>query len=181
MRVFVPLGLDGFELCQPIGDDGFETINVLINGECRGASWTPVPVRLVHEDEGRRLLPCDSPWLGAHALILRQSAVEAIGETLVEHGELLPLDCSEVRLVAFNPTSVVDALDEEASSLLRFSSGRIMKINRYVFRRAVIERIPIFKIPNLRVSPTFLSEEVVELWTGAGLKGLEFKEVWATN
>jgi hypothetical protein len=181
MRVLMPLGLEDFELCHPIDKDDFETINVLMNGESREGSWNPLRVRLVHTDRGKKLLHSDSPWLGAHALIFRQAAVEALGPTLRKYGELLPLACSEGNLFVFNPTSIVDALDEIASSLLRFGSGRIMKVNRYVFRPAAIGEIPIFKIPNLRVSPTFVCQEIAELWERAGLTGLEFIPIWTAD
>jgi len=79
----------------------------------------------------------------------------------------------------YNPTRVIDALDEDASSVLRFSGGRIMRINRHVFRPEVVKGIDVFKIPNLRVSPTYVSQRFGDLWNSADLKGLEFKQVWA--
>lgn len=46
-------------------------------------------------------------------------------------------------------------------------------------RPDVIGEIDIFKIPNLRVSPTFLSQRFVDRWKASGLTGLEFEQVWA--
>ena len=80
----------------------------------------------------------------------------------------------------YNPTRVIDALDETVSSVQRFTGGRIMMIQRHVFRVAVIGGIDVFKSPNLRVSPTFLSHRFVDRWNASGLKGLEFKQVWAS-
>lgn len=178
LAIYTPLGRDGYELCHPVNQDDFETINIEVNGTPRRSSWKPIPMRLIHEDEGQKLAMSDSPWLGAHALIFRANVVEALGPMLREHGELLPLACSEAGLVVYNPTRVIDALDEAASSVVRFSSGRIMMIRRHVFCVDVIGHIDIFKIPNLRVSPTFLTQRFVERWEASGLKGLEFKRVW---
>ncbi|HTA89343.1 MAG TPA: DUF1629 domain-containing protein [Polyangiaceae bacterium] len=175
----MPVGLDGCELCHPVSQDDFERINVEVNGE-RRANWRPVRVQLVHEDEGRTLVASDSPWLGAHALIFRDSAVEALGGMLRDNGELLPLDCAEAALLMCNPTCVADALDEASSSVVRFSTGRIMMIQRHIFHEKVIGNIDVFKIPNLRVSPTFVSHRFVDCWRTSGLKGLEFKLVWAS-
>ncbi len=179
MRIYTPLGSEGFELCQPVDQDDFETINVLVNGEARQATWKPLAMQLIQSDHGKRLQASDSPWLGEHALIFKQSVIAVLGSTLQEYGELLPLACSAADLFMFNPTRVVDALDEEASTMMRFSSGRIMDITRYAFRADVVEGIDIFKIPNLRVSPTFLSEQIVSLWNEAGQRGLEMSKVWS--
>jgi hypothetical protein len=177
--IYTPLGLDGYELCHPVSQDDFETINVEVSGTRRQSSWKPIPMRLIREDEGQELVMSDSPWLGAHALIFRPSVVEALGPMLQEYGELLPLACSEADVVMYNPTRVIDAFDEAASSVLRFSGGRIMLIQRHVFRADVVGEIDVFKIPNLRASPTFLSHRFVDRWKASGLKGLEFKQVWA--
>jgi len=39
----------------------------------------------------------------------------------------------------------------------------------------------IFKIPSLRVSPTFVSHRFVDRWKESGLTGLEFERVWAAQ
>jgi hypothetical protein len=179
LRIYTPLGSNVYELCHPVSQDDFETINVGIDGTPRHSSWKPIAMELIHEDRGHKLAKSDSPWLGAHALIFRSSVIAALGAMLSEWGELLPLRCSEAELVLYNPIRVVDALDEAASSVRRFTDGRIMFIQRHAFRADVIGDLDVFKIPNLRVSPTFLSQRFVDRWNASGLKGLEFKEVWA--
>lgn len=177
--VYVPLGAEGFEFCHPVHEGDFETLNVQVNGSRRGHEWSPPQMRLLREDEGKSLLESDSPWLGSDALIFRKRALQRVGAFLEEHGELLPLRCPDADLAIFNP-KVVDAFDEAASSVLRFSSGRIMHVTKHVFRGDVVAETSAFKIPNLRASPTFVSERFVELWNSAGLKGLDFKMVWSS-
>jgi hypothetical protein len=162
-----------------VEQDDFETINVQINGAPREQTWRPMAVELVHEDEGKRLARSDSPWLGSYALIFRKAALGDIQAVLETNGELLPLRCSEAELVIHNPTQILDALDESASSVIRFDNGRIMMIQQHAFRRDVIRDVDIFKIPNLRVSPTFVSQRFVDQWQDSGLTGLEFEQVWA--
>ena len=177
MIIYTPLGLDDYELCHPVDPDDFETITDQINGQPRQKTWTPIAMTLIHEDEGRTLLPSDAPWLGSWALIFRPSAILALGALLREYGELLPLQCSEAKLSIFNPTQVVDALDEERSSVSRFDDGRLMRIKRYELRPDAIRGVEIFKIPNRRVSRTFVGQQFVDLWNQAGLKGLTFEQV----
>lgn len=176
--IFLPVGADGYELCHPISNGDFERINVEISGVPRRASWNAVPMQLVHKDEGRQLAESDSPWLGEHALIFRGRAASALDTTLRAYGELLPLECSEADMSIYNVTRVIEALDEQASSVVRFSSGRIGIVQRYAFRAEAVRDVDVFKIPNLRVSPTYVSHRFVELWRSSGLKGLEFKRLW---
>jgi hypothetical protein len=70
------------------------------------------------------------------------------------------------------------ALDEASSSTRRFSDGRIYAIDQHVFRYDAIKGSNAFKIENLRVSPTFVSNRFVDAWYAAGLRGLEFDQVW---
>lgn len=177
--IYTALGLDGYELCQPVDKEDYERINTELTGIARRSSWKPIPVRLIHEDEGNALAMSDSPWLGYGPLIFRPSVIEVLGPMLQEYGELLPLACAEAELVIFNPTRVLDALDEAASSAMRFKDGRIMLIQKHVFRIEVVAGNDIFTIPIERVSPTFVSHRFVDRWKASGLKGLEFKQVWA--
>lgn len=179
--IYKALGADGFELCHPVNKEDYERIDVEIGGTPRQPSWKPISVRLIHEDEGNALAMSDSPWLGYGPLIFRPSAVEALGPMLREYGELLPLACPEAELMIYNPTRVLDALDDAASSVMRFSDGRIMLIQRHVFRSEVVGENDIFTIPDERVSPTFLSHRFVDRWKASGLKGIEFKQVWASS
>lgn len=178
--VYVPLGAEGFEFCHPVHEGDFETLNVQIDGTQRAQTWSPLRMRLVREDEGKSLSESDSPWLGAHALIFRQRALQRVGAFLKEHGELLPISCPDAELAILNP-KVIDSLDESGSSVLRFSNGRIMRIMKHAFRADVLAGAEVFKIPNLRVSPTFVGDRFVELWNSSGLVGLEFKKVWSSS
>ena len=56
-----------------------------------------------------------------------------------------------------------------------------MLIKRHVFRADAVMEAPVFKIPNLRVSPRYVGERFVGLWNSAGLKGLDFQEVWSAS
>lgn len=176
--LYVPSGAVGYELCQPLIVEDFQRINTEINGVARRATWKPLTVALIRTEGESRLRRSDSPWLGVHALIFSQNAIESLGGVLSENGELLPLECAGEELFIFNPTKVLKALDEEASSLTRFDSGAIMMVRNYEFLPEVVDQIDMFKLSNLRVSPTFLSHKFVQLWRESGLEGIEFKRVW---
>lgn len=179
--IYVPMGSEGFELCHPVVDEGFEKINVEVSGMPVGENWKPIPVHLIKKEHGRPLHASDSPWLGSQAMIFRKNSVlPALGTMLAEFGEILPLACQDENLMIYNPTRKIDALDEKASTIVRFADGNAMWITKYVFSIEKIKNVDIFKIPSLRVSPTFLSHRFVDLWNESGLRGLEFNQVWAS-
>ena len=179
IHVYRPRSQEDGELCHPLDEGDLETINLLVNGEPRAQTWRPIRVQVHQSDEGRALRRVDAPWLGAHALIFRRPALGDLEGLLLRAGELLPLDCRGEELVVFNPRLVPDALDEGKSDVVRFKgSETIMRIARYAFRSDLLHEVVAFKIPNLRVSPTFVTDVLVEAWRAAGLKGLELQEVW---
>lgn len=175
---YTPLGAEGFEICHPVNDSDFETIIAKINGIPCGPAWKIISMKLVNADDSEALEFSDSPWLGSHALIFRKGAVDRLGELIQENGELLPLQCEHMDLVIWNPRHRINALDETSSSLSRFSDGRIMMVKRYKFHQTLVKDVDVFKLPNLRVSPTFLSHRFVQAWRDCGLKGLDFEYVW---
>lgn len=177
--ILKPGSAEGYQLCQPLDEADFESFNLQIDGTTRATTWQPVKVAVIESDEGAELRPSDSPWLGSNALIFSTRAREALGSFLDQHGELLPLDCSGRELSVFNPTRIIDALDHEATDAWRFDDGRIMRITRHMFREDVVRGVHMFKIPDMRVSPTFVSQDFVDAWSAANLVGLDFTEVWS--
>lgn len=181
LAIYTPLGADGYELCHPINPDDFEKINIEVNGAPRRSGWKPIQMEIVRNDAGRQLIASDSPWLGSHALVFKRRAVEKLENELLTYGELLPAKCASADVWIYNPTRVLDALDEAAASVLRFDDGRIMLIQRYAFKEDDVRDIDVFKIPGIRVSPTFVSQAFVDRWNGSSLKGLEFRKVWSPS
>ena len=182
MRVFQPAPTDASELCHPIDGRDSMKLNELMNGRPRSSKWIPIDVELIRrDDDGIRLAPSDCPWFGPHALIFKMAAVLATGDLLRQYGELLPLKCVDGPLHVYNPTVVVNALDENGSIIDRLPTGRIARITKYAFEVGAIGRTEIFKITTLFASPTFVTERFVERWRAAGLNGLEFDEVWRST
>ena len=180
MKIYVAIGKDDVELAHPLASKGFETINQLCDGNSHSVPWAPLPFTLIQEDNGRQLRSVDTPWLGDHVLILKPRAVTELAHLLDGSGELLPLE-SPANLQLFNSTVMLDALNEDTSILQRFSSGQIMHIRKYDFREEVVAKADIFRIPNVRVSSLFFSEQFVEEYEAKKLTGLDFKTVWSSS
>lgn len=179
LEVYEPLADSGYEWVDAVQEDDYELFWQL-DGQPHAATWKPIAVRRVRADEHQSCNPSDFPWLGSHALVLRQSAVEALGDILNAHCEVLPLLTDDgVELFVLN-TRVIDALDEHSSSLLRFpGSNRIMRIKKPEFVASAIEGADVFRLPH-RASSTYVSERFVERVKAARLRGLIFNKVWSS-
>ena len=178
LRIYKPRVSPGFEWVLPVRDADHEYLWSL-NGTSRRATWRPMPVaRLAVDDEGRPLAKADLPWLGGHVLVLRERAVATLAPLLDRYGELLPLACPDADLWLFNVLTVVDALDEENSELVRFDDGNILDVVRHEFRPEMAAGMAVFKVPQLLRGRLFVGDEFVEAVATAGLTGPEFMQMW---
>ena len=151
-----------------------------LDGAPRLPTWHPVPVELPRMfNDGVVRKPADLPWCNSETIVLGERAMSALGPLLSEAGELLPLQADDRNLWIFNALTVVDALDLERSEVVRFSSGRIMDIVRYVFFAEKVRELTAFKLPQEHSGSLYVGERVVEAAAREGLRGTIFKRVWS--
>ncbi|RWC40414.1 MAG: hypothetical protein EOS55_27760 [Mesorhizobium sp.] len=181
MKIYVLSVVEGQEWVLPRQADDYELFAAL--GGQRQTGWHAPRMEFLREQEdGSPRQHSDFPWLGEEVLILRARALELLKPTLEPYGEFLPLRSDEA-ISLFNVTTVVDALDEERSKLVRFDDGGIMMIESTVLRPDAIGDAEIFKLPEradgVRVSSIYLQESIVRRIGELGLKGIAFAMVWS--
>lgn len=181
MKIYVLSVVEGQEWVLPRQADDYELFAAL--GGQRQTGWHAPRMEFLREQEdGSPRQHSDFPWLGEHVLILRATALELLRPTLEPYGEFLPLRSDEA-ISLFNVTTVLDALDEERSRLVRFDDGGIMMIESTVLRPDAIGDAEIFKLPEradgARVSSIYLQESIVRRIGELGLKGIAFAMVWS--
>jgi hypothetical protein len=148
-----------------------------LRGQCQ-LHWTPIEMDLLTEDdEGNPRGYSDFPWYGSHVLILRSGAAEGLRDTMQPYGEFLPLKGRD-GLALFNATTVLDALDEDRSEIIRFDDGDILNIERYVFRQEAIGNSLIFKLP-YRASNLYMQAGFIEQINHMEFCGIGFELVWS--
>lgn len=179
VKVFAIDAPEGFEWVLPVRAEDYDLLR--FDGQPRATSWSSVPMRRVLVDErGTRREPSDFPSCsGGEMLIIRQRAVDALSDLLLQSGEVLPLrDESEAPLFAFNVTRVVDVLDEERSQLLRNGAGKILRIERPAFRLEALAHASasIFKVTQLT-----RGLRAIPCARSAQLNGISFRQVWAAD
>ncbi len=178
VRILRPSVPEGFEWALPTDEADWEVIWALAERKV-GGPWTPIHMTLLKlDDYGRPQLRSDLPWLGSDVLVLRDEAIETVGEVLRPHGELLPLLCDEARLALFSAPVVQGALDEARSDIVRFGSGRIMALRAPAIREAALGGMWAFKLAEMPRGELYLTEQLVEAIRGTGMTaGTEFTVV----
>lgn len=182
MKLFTLEPVEDSALVLPTNTDDANLFREL-DGRPHGAVWNPVEVE-IHDteiDENGGTVPLrqvDCPWMGSHVLVARDSAIALLRTVLQVYGELLPLSCATAEVAVFNPGQVIDALNEERSGIERFDDGRLMFIERYVFRAEAIPDRAAFKTPEEPDGPILFTEPLVEELRRLELSGLDFATVW---
>lgn len=165
-----------FALSKP-REDGW--INTAFDGRSLASNWTPVQMEAADQDDS-------SAELGDYALlgtvpVFSVAAVDALLDLLKPNGELLPVRYARKEYMAYNVTRVIDALDEHQSTIVRFTTGRIMSITKYVFDQRLIMNVPIFKIPQLPLAYVFVSDTFVNRVQEKRLTGFSFRPTWIAS
>ncbi|MEI9418540.1 imm11 family protein [Mesorhizobium sp. Cs1321R2N1] len=180
MKIYVLSVVEGQEWVLPHQPDDYQLFATL-GGRSQKRWRSPRMKFLREQDDGTPRLYSDFPWLGEHVLILRGTALESLRPILEPYGEFLPLRADEP-ISLFNVTTVVDALDEERSGIVRFNDGGIMTIENLVLRAEAIAGAEIFKLPEradgVRRSDIYLQETIVRQIGDLGLKGIAFELAW---
>lgn len=177
LRVYRPTVTEGYEWALPVNDSDFEAFRRLPMDESRW--FAPEMSLLTQDDRGKAHRSAHMPWLDGHVLILRDEAIEAIGPLLAPHGQVLPLRASGARLAVFSAHPLAGALDEQASELVRFSSGRIMHLRAPVFRPSVVASASAFVLTEMPRGNLYLSGQLVDSIRETGLSsGTEFQLVF---
>src|SRR6185295_753429 len=136
--------------------------------------WKAPEVIVLHEEN--RLMGNFFSLTGG-VLVLNQIAMQRLEPLLSNNSEILPLKCKELTLYIVNTLSELDCLDYGNSKVERFpSSGRVLDIERYVFKDNCIGNVPIFRLAELksRLFATDIFKQAVE---ENGLIGLIFKKL----
>jgi uncharacterized protein DUF1629 len=140
-------------------------------------SWAPVRVRAVVEEDGVQLPAGDFAGLASNVPVFSRRAAEALEPILTLNGELLPLIAPQGVYFAYNVTRLIDAIDKNRSKVVRFSSGRVMAIEKYVFKPDRLVGATIFKDP-FYYAEVYVTDAFVEAVTAGQLTGFAFEPLW---
>jgi hypothetical protein len=147
-------------------------------GQPMAASWVPLRVWMqeVYQDDRRRILGDFVNFISG-CLVMTARAADALGAMLRPAGEFLSLD-SDLPLVAWNCTEVINALDPARTKGVKYPSGvGYMRVSRYVLRQDSLDDHAIFKVPERVGSDLFISDATARAIEDHGLVGLSLEPV----
>ena len=180
-RVYEVIPAEGeFEWASLIGMDYDDYLSMFEDGHPLSKNWTPLKFERGHPTNDRKKpLRSDFPWSMGHPLVIREKAVTLLGPILERYAEVLPLeDTKGEAIFAINVLNVIDALDREDSKIVYFlGSNRILDVEKYVFKKALVEGVDLFRLPGRSVG-TLVSQNFVDAVRNAGLVGIDFKLLW---
>lgn len=153
----------------------------MFSGEPLGTSY-PVPIGVRDHEDGPpypETLP-DFTQMGLKPIpTFSERAVHTLGAMLTAHGEFASIQLDEpIRYFGFNPTTIVNVLDESRSKIIYFSNGRVMEVEQHVLLEEVKTLPPIFKIPQTRRNTTYVNEDFVNRARATRLTGFRFNLVF---
>lgn len=190
MGIYVPNVVEGGEWVLPIDDSAYEHLHHLnahpgpLGKTSRlpwGRGWRPFEVKLLRKKGGRSFIESDCPWLGSNSLVCREPAVRAFEPLLGADAEFLPLICQDAQLWLLRVWRTLEALDEDASDLVRFSSSnRLMTIKRHVFRPEAVADHAFFRLSVMPRGNVYVQDPVVEAAQAHQLRNVHFDLVWGS-
>ena len=149
------------------------------DGSPLAPQWFPASITAADEDDASAELR-DFALLGT-VPIFSLRALDVLLDLLKANGELLPLRYPRREYFAYNVTLLLPALDESASTIERVSTGRILFIDKYVFRPGVLEGVVLFTIIQRPKAFVFLTDRFVKRVKSARLTGFSFPLLWTTS
>lgn len=135
------------------------------------------PVRVLRRYR-RQLKPCEV-FLTDPIVVMRAQVWRASAGVLAPFGRHFPVTCEEVELVAFDVVQVIDALDQEASQIFRYSFGDVIRVDSWAFREDRLPERAVFRIPQPGQNASILATEaVVRELAALPMTGLEWTAIW---
>jgi hypothetical protein len=125
------------------------------------------------DDRGALMRETEFPWLQGNIPVFAERAYDRLLPFLDRYGRAFSLPTEGgATFIALRVDRVVDALDLDASEISRFANGRVMTIDRHVFREDAIGGAEMFRLTNTpRAGWTYVTDDYVELVLATDLRG----------
>ena len=110
--------------------------------------------------------------------IMNEKAYKILYPYLKSHSQIFKINNNGTIFYVINVTDLIDCLDYDNSEIKRFpSSGRIMRVIKYVFKNEKLKNVTIFKLPEFPKAISYVTEEFKNVVEENNIKGFKFKEL----
>lgn len=135
--------------------------------------WTPPNLRWIGATTKG-----DFPHLAGHFPVVSDRALEVLKPLLGRDTDVLKLNVPGGGYAGLHVRDFPDCLDTERSDIRWLAPGRAYDVIDYEFRPEAVKGHHLFRLPQLSLVRTFLSDKAMDLIEEAGLKGLIRKKLW---
>jgi len=110
--------------------------------------------------------------------IINEKAYDILYPYLKNHCQIFKINNDGATFYVINVTDLIDCLDYDKSEIKRFpSSGRVMRVIKYVFKIEKLKNVTIFKLPEFPKAISYVTEKFKNVVEENNIKGFKFKEL----
>ena len=112
------------------------------------------------------------------SFILNEKSYKILYPYIKNEAQIFKVKCENDNLYVVNITNIIDCLDYNKSEIKRFpSSGRVMRVVKYVFKIEKLKNTIIFKLPEFPKGISYVTESFKNVVEENNIKGFKFKEL----
>ena len=112
------------------------------------------------------------------SFILNEKSYKILYPYIKNEAQIFKVKCENDNLYVVNITNIIDCLDYDKSEIKRFpSSGRVMRVIKYVFKIEKLRNTTIFKLPEFPKGISYVTENFKNIVEKNNIKGFKFKEL----
>lgn len=112
------------------------------------------------------------------SFILNEKSYKVLYPYLKNHSQIFKIKSDNKIFYVVNVIDIIDCLNYDKSELKYFSSsGRVMDVQKYVFKTEKLKNATIFKLPEFPKSISYVTEEFKKAVEENNIKGFKFKEL----
>jgi hypothetical protein len=177
MAVFeIEFAADNYQMLVPVDEQDYDGSNLWATGERKLSSWKAPEMRWSAKESSSESIP-DITRINPALYAFNERATQVLGPLLSEYGELLLLPVGGEVWSVFNPTNVVDCLDQEKSEWRIKRSGEKGRLIKATLNENKIGDEVVFQIPEKAKSSLFCSNRLLKLVSDNQLTGLNFNPI----
>jgi len=186
MKIYrVTLDVNNYQSFFPDDEKIWQTETLNMDSTSKLSGWIPPKIYILKP----KLKRGNFFYFCAGGLVIDKIACEKLRSFWEMSGELLPLEYKGEEFFLFNTLECINVLDDEKTEwILGKTSGKKIRIDKYVFKENRMTESPIFKIPETVKGEILTFEgmkapedEFKYVVEQENLKGLIFEEIWDSS
>lgn len=112
------------------------------------------------------------------SFILNEKSYKVLYPYLKNHSQIFKIKSDNKIFYVVNVIDIIDCLNYDKSELKYFSSsGRVMDVEKYVFKTEKLKNATIFKLPEFPKGISYVTEEFKKAVEENNITGFKFKEL----